>query len=103
LSWVLTLVEVGLVPGFRTDCHDVGESAPPAGDPGAHRSRCELENLGDLGVVESGDVSEDDWRPELLGKAGEGKVDIDSSADRLAGIAGATAADVSVVGVFELG
>ncbi len=96
------MVGVGLVPGFRTGCHDVGEPAPSAGDPGAHRSRCEFEDIRDLGVVESGDVSEDDWRPELLGKAGEGKVDIDSSADRLAGIATATAADVGVVGVLEL-
>ena len=97
------MVGVGLVPGFRTGGHDVGESAPSAGDPGADRSRSEFEDIGDLGVVESGDVSEHDWRPKLLGKCGEGKVDIDSSADRLAGIARETAAEVGVVGMLELG
>ena len=52
----------------------------------SHCSGCEVEHLGDLGVVEPGEISEYDRRLEFLGELRERIIDIDAGGDGLAGI-----------------
>lgn len=70
-----------MVPG-----HDVGKPTAPSSDATSNRPGCEVEHLGDLGVVEPGEISEYDRRLEFLGELCEGIVDIDAGGDCLAGI-----------------
>ena len=66
--------------------HDVGKPTAPTSDATPHCSGCEVEHLGDLGVVEPGEISEYDRRLEFLGELRERIVDIDAGGDGLAGI-----------------
>ena len=70
-----------VVPG-----HDVGKPTAPTSDATPHCSGCEVEHLGDLGVVEPGEISEYDRRLEFLGELRERIIDIDAGGDGLAGI-----------------
>ena len=58
----------------------VGELAAAAGDPRLDGADRDVERLGDLGVVEVGDVAQHDRHPELLGQLGERGVDRHRSA-----------------------
>ena len=69
-----------MVPG-----HDVGKPTAPTSDATSNRPGCEVEHLGDLGVVEPGEISEYDRRLEFLGELRKGIVDIDAGGDCLAG------------------
>jgi hypothetical protein len=53
----------------------VGELTATAGDAALDGAEGEVEHLGDLGVVQVGDVSKDDRDPEVLGELGQGVVD----------------------------
>ena len=70
-----------MVPG-----HDVGKPTSPTSDATPHCSGCEVEHLGDLGVVEPGEISEYDRRLEFLGELRKRIVDVDAGGDGLAGI-----------------
>ena len=70
-----------MVPG-----HDVGKPTAPTSDATPHCSGCEVEHLGDLGVVEPGEISEYDRCLEFLGELRKRIVDIDAGGDGLAGI-----------------
>ncbi len=61
--------------------------AAAAGDARLHGADGDVEGLGDLGVVEVGDVAEHDGDAELLGQPGQGGVDrhpVDDAVDRAA-------------------
>jgi hypothetical protein len=70
-----------VVPG-----HDVGKPTAPTSDATPHCSGCEVEHLGDLGVVEPGEISEYDRGLEFLGELRKRIVDIDAGGDGVAGI-----------------
>ena len=70
-------------PGRVLVPEGVGELAAAAGDPRLDGADRDVEHLGDLGVVEVGDVAEHDGGPEVLGQAVEGVVDRDPVDDAL--------------------
>ena len=70
-----------MVPG-----HDVGKPTAPTSDATPNCPGCEVEHLGDLGVVEPGEISKYDRRLEFLGELCERVVDIGAGGDGLAGI-----------------
>ena len=80
----------------------VGELAAAAGDPRLDRADRDAEDLGDLGVVEVGDVAQHDGGAELLGQVVEGVVDghpVDDGRRRCRSASGSTASgDALVVG-----
>jgi hypothetical protein len=63
---------------------------PAPGDPRTDRAWSEVQDLGDLGVVEAGDIAEHHRGPELEGQLPEGRVEVEPVRDpvveqRLAG------------------
>jgi hypothetical protein len=48
---------------------------PTSGDARAHGADRDIEDFGDLGIVEAGEVAQHDGDPKLLGKPGQGGVD----------------------------
>jgi len=64
LRW--TLGRLGLVPGIGSRCELDGERSPAAGDPGPDGAGGQVQDVGDLGVVEVTEVPEHDRDPEFL-------------------------------------
>ncbi len=61
----------------------LGELGATAGDPRLHGAERDRQHLGDLGVVEVGDVAQHDGSAELLGQVVEGVVDGHPQSGRL--------------------
>ena len=83
---------------FRTFRESAGGSRAPrqrrtaAGDARPDGPRRDVEDLGDLGVVEVAQVTEHHRDPELLGQVAEGGVDVEAGVDRVVGVTAADAA-----------
>ena len=61
----------------------LGELGTAAGDPRLDGAQRDRQHLGDLGVVEVGDVAQHDWCAELLREVVEGVVDGQAQCRRL--------------------
>lgn len=87
-----------VVPGDR-----VGQAGPAPRDARTHGTGCQIQDFGDLGVVEAGEIAQHDRHAELLREQRQAQIDVDRGGNGVGRIAGLGSPEWGLCGGLVLG